>query len=107
MTTWKLSIAAQNTSISAAGTFPVTAVIPRDFSTDKIADFAFDDWIDFRRWFDEPNELSVENLLGQIPQSETVSTFGGTLGLSAAVYRHSGTCPGQTANRVDSVTEQC
>ncbi len=55
---------------------PVTAVIPRDFSTDKIADFAFDDWIDFRRWFDEPNELSVENLLGQIPQSETVQHSG-------------------------------
>ncbi len=55
---------------------PVFAVIPRDFSTEKIADFAFDDWIDFRRWFDEPDELSVENLLNQIPQSESAQQTG-------------------------------
>lgn len=55
---------------------PVIAVIPRDFSTEKIADFAFDDWIDFRRWFDEPDELSVENLLNQIPQSESAQQTG-------------------------------
>ena len=54
----------------------VTAVIPRDFSTDMIADFTFDDWIDFRRWFDDPNDLSVENLLSQIPQSESVPQTG-------------------------------
>ncbi|MCY4018799.1 MAG: HEAT repeat domain-containing protein [Chloroflexi bacterium] len=55
---------------------PVIAVIPRDFSTEKIADFAFDDWIDFRRWFDEPDDLSVENLLNQIPQSEAAAQTG-------------------------------
>ena len=54
----------------------VTAVIPRDFSTDKIADFTFDDWIDFRRWFDDPSDQSVENLLSQIPQSESVPQTG-------------------------------
>lgn len=55
---------------------PVIAVIPRDFATEKIADFAFDDWIDFRRWFDEPDDLSVGNLLNQIPQSETARQTG-------------------------------
>ncbi len=55
---------------------PVFAVIPRDFSTEKIADFAFDDWTDFRRWFDEPDELSVENLLNQIPQSDSAQQTG-------------------------------
>jgi len=54
----------------------VTAVIPRDFSTEKIADFSFSDWIDFRRWFDDPTDLSVENLLSQIPQSEAVEKTG-------------------------------
>ena len=55
---------------------PVTAVIPRDFSTDRISGFAFNDWVDFRRWFDDPNDLSVENLLSQIPQSESVAQTG-------------------------------
>ena len=55
---------------------PVIAVIPRDFATEKIADFAFDDWIDFRRWFDEPEDLSVENLLNQIPQAESAQQTG-------------------------------
>ena len=54
----------------------VTAVIPRDFSTEIIAEFTFSDWIDFRRWFDDPNDLSVENLLSQIPQSEAVAKTG-------------------------------
>jgi len=54
----------------------VTAVIPRDFSTEMIADFTFSDWIDFRRWFDDPTDLSVENLLSQIPQSEAVEKTG-------------------------------
>ncbi|MCY4062452.1 MAG: HEAT repeat domain-containing protein [Chloroflexi bacterium] len=55
---------------------PVTAVIPRDFSTEMIADFTFNDWIDFRRWFDDPSDLSVENLLSQVPQSESVAKTG-------------------------------
>ncbi len=55
---------------------PVFAIIPRDFSTDKIADYAFDDWIDFRRWFDEPENQSVENLLNQIPPSESAQQTG-------------------------------
>ena len=55
---------------------PITAVIPRDFSTDRIAGFTFDDWIDFRRWFIDPNDHSVENLLGRIPQSELVQQTG-------------------------------
>ncbi len=54
----------------------VTAVIARNFSTDMIAGFTFNDWVDFRRWFDEPNDLSVENLLSQIPQSESVPQTG-------------------------------
>ncbi len=54
----------------------ITAVIPRDFSTEMIAEFTFSDWIDFRRWFDDPNDLSVENLLSQVPQSEAVAETG-------------------------------
>lgn len=54
----------------------IIAVIPRDFSTEMIAEFSFSDWIDFRRWFDDPNDLSVENLLSQVPQSETVAETG-------------------------------
>lgn len=54
----------------------ITAVIPRDFSTEIIAEFTFSDWIDFRRWFDDPYDLSVENLLSQIPQSEAVTETG-------------------------------
>jgi HEAT repeat protein len=54
----------------------ITAVIPRDFSTEMIADFTFSDWIDFRRWFDDPNDHSVDNLLSQIPQSEAVEKTG-------------------------------
>ena len=54
----------------------VTAVIPRDFSTEMIADFNFSDWVDFRRWFDDPNDLSIENLLSQIPESESVPQTG-------------------------------
>ena len=55
---------------------PITALIARDFSTENIADFVFNDWIDFRRWFDEPNDLSVENLLSQVPQSEAAMPIG-------------------------------
>lgn len=55
---------------------PITAVIPRDFSTDMISGFTFDDWIDFRRWFSAPNDHSVENLLARIPQSESVQQTG-------------------------------
>ncbi len=51
----------------------VTAVIARDFSTDKIANFSFNDWVDFRRWFDDPKDLSVENLLSQFPQSDSAT----------------------------------
>ena len=54
----------------------ISAVIARDFSTENIADFIFDDWIDFRRWFDEPNDLSVEYLLNQFPQSEGAPQVG-------------------------------
>lgn len=54
----------------------VTAVIARDFSTDNISGFTFNDWVDFRRWFDEPDERSVENLLSQFPQSESVPQTG-------------------------------
>ncbi|MCY3798720.1 MAG: HEAT repeat domain-containing protein [Chloroflexi bacterium] len=54
----------------------ITAVIPRDFSTDMIAEFTFGDWVDFRRWFDDPSDLSVENLLSQVPQSEAVAETG-------------------------------
>ena len=55
---------------------PISAVIARDFSTENIAEFKFDDWIDFRRWFDEPNDLSVEYLLNQIPQAEGAQQVG-------------------------------
>lgn len=55
---------------------PITAVIPRDFSTDMISGFTFDDWIDFRRWFSAPNDHSVENLLARIPQSESAQQTG-------------------------------
>ena len=55
---------------------PVTAVIARDFSTEKIASFSFSDWIDFRRWFDDPSDLSVESLLSLAPQSDAVAKTG-------------------------------
>lgn len=54
----------------------ITAVIARDFSTDNIAELRFDDWIDFRRWFDEPNDRSVEYLLNQFPQAESALQVG-------------------------------
>ena len=54
----------------------VTAIIARNFSTEMISDYTFSDWVDFRRWFDDPNDLSVENLLSQIPQSESVPKTG-------------------------------
>ena len=54
----------------------ITAVIPRDFSTELIADFPFDDWIDFRRWFENPDDHSVENLLSRIPESASVLQTG-------------------------------
>jgi len=54
----------------------VTAVIARDFSTDRISGFTFNDWVDFRRWFDEPDDRSVENLLSQFPQSESAPAVG-------------------------------
>ncbi len=54
----------------------VTAVIARNFSTEVISDYTFSDWVDFRRWFDDPSDLSVENLLSQIPQSEAVPKTG-------------------------------
>lgn len=54
----------------------VTAVIARDFSTDHISGFTFNDWVDFRRWFDEPDERNAENLLSQFPQSESVPQTG-------------------------------
>ncbi len=62
----------------------ITAVIPRDFSTQRIGDFSFNDWIDFRRWFEKPDELSVENLLSQIPQSPALPKTGERL----AYLRH-------------------
>ena len=55
---------------------PVTAVIARDFSTDHIADYQFNDWIDFRRWFVEPGEQSIEELLNRIPQAEALPKPG-------------------------------
>ncbi len=55
---------------------PITAVIPRDFSPELIANFTFNDWIDFRRSFDDPKDLSVENLLSQVPQSDAVAKTG-------------------------------
>lgn len=48
----------------------IIAVIARDFSTELIADFTFSDWIDCRRWFDDTDDLSIENLLSQVPESE-------------------------------------
>jgi len=69
---------------------PVTAVIPRDFSTEMIANFSFSDWIDFRRWFDAPNDLSVENLLSQVPQSEAVAKTGERLDYLRGFIQDSG-----------------
>ena len=55
---------------------PVTAVIARDFSTESIADFQFNDWIDFRRWFADPSEQSIEELLNRIPQADDLPKPG-------------------------------
>lgn len=55
---------------------PVTAVIARDFSTDNIADFQFNDWIDLRRWFADPSEQSIEQLLSRIPQADDLPKPG-------------------------------
>ena len=54
----------------------VTAVIARDFSTDEISNFTFSDWVDFRRWFDDPTYQNVENLMSQFPQSDSVPQTG-------------------------------
>ncbi len=59
-----------------ASGIPVTAVIARDFSTEMIADFAFNDWVDFRRWFDDPSDRSLENLLSQMPPVESAAGTG-------------------------------
>lgn len=67
----------------------VTAVIARDFSTDWISGFTFNDWVDFRRWFYEPDERSVENLLGQLPQSESVPQTGERLDYLLQFIHHS------------------
>ncbi|MCY3573140.1 MAG: HEAT repeat domain-containing protein [Chloroflexi bacterium] len=48
---------------------PVTAVIARDFSTGNITDYQFTDWIDFRRWFSDPREQNIEELLNRVPQA--------------------------------------
>ena len=55
---------------------PVTAVIARDFSTDAMAEFDFSDWVDFRRWFDDPQDISVENLLSRFPPSDAAKQAG-------------------------------
>lgn len=55
---------------------PIIAVIARDFSTDNIADFHFNDWIDFRRWFADPSEQSIEELLNRIPQADDLPKPG-------------------------------
>ncbi len=55
---------------------PVTAVIARDFSTEDIANFQFNDWIDLRRWFADPSEQSIEELLNRIPQADDLPKPG-------------------------------
>ena len=55
----------------------IAAVVCRDFSTEAIADFTFDDWIDLRRWFESPDDHSVEYLLSRIRQSESVQQSEG------------------------------
>ena len=55
---------------------PVTAVIARDFSTDDMADFDFSDWVDFRGWFDDPQDISIESLLSRFPPSDRATQPG-------------------------------
>ncbi len=55
---------------------PVTAVIARDFSTEAMNDFAFSDWVDCRRTFDDPSDLNAERLLRQFPHSEAARQPG-------------------------------
>lgn len=55
---------------------PVTAVIARDFSTEAMSDFAFSDWVDCRRAFDNPTDMQTERLLSQFPQSEHARQTG-------------------------------
>ncbi len=66
---------------------PVIAVMPRDFSPEKIDEFTFSDWIDCRRWFADPKDPGVENLLSRVPQSEAVARTGERLDHLRAVIR--------------------
>lgn len=63
-------------AVFAERELPIIAVIARDFSTDSIADFHFDDWIDFRRWFADPSEQNIEELLNRIPQADELPKPG-------------------------------
>ncbi|MCY4464833.1 MAG: HEAT repeat domain-containing protein [Chloroflexi bacterium] len=68
---------------------PVTAVIARDFSTEHIADFHFNDWIDFRRWFADPSDQSIEELLSRIPQADDLPKPGERLEyLRGFIHQH-------------------
>ncbi len=55
---------------------PLTAVIASDVATDQFAEFNFSDWIDFRRWFEDPSDQSAESLLSRIPQAESAPQPG-------------------------------
>ena len=50
---------------------PLTAVIAGDVATDQFGEYEFNDWMDFRRWFEDPSDQSAETLLSRIPQSES------------------------------------
>ena len=55
---------------------PITAVIASDIATDQFAEFNFSDWIDFRRWFDDPSDDIAEALLSRIPQAQSAPQPG-------------------------------
>ena len=55
---------------------PITAVIASDIATDQFAEFNFSDWIDFRRWFDDPSDHIAEALLSRIPQAQSAPQPG-------------------------------
>ena len=55
---------------------PITAVIASDIATDQFAEFNFNDWIDFRRWFDDPSDDIAEALLSRIPQAQSAPQPG-------------------------------
>ena len=54
----------------------VTALVARDFNAEAMNDFTFSDWLDCRRFFDDPSDIQAEPLLSRFPQSDSAPQTG-------------------------------